>query len=107
MQRGITDVVRRPDLLNATELLELQREAVTNAGLDPDKLGLIKGVTDGQNTDWINAVLRKGVYQQYQLSTQGGNDRTQFYLSGSYRDEEGVQLNNQFTRLYRSVETRP
>ncbi|AUD05502.1 SusC/RagA family TonB-linked outer membrane protein [Spirosoma pollinicola] len=99
VQRGITDVVRRPNLLNSTELLELQREAVTNAGLDPDKLGLIKGVTDGQNTDWIDAVLRKGVYQQYQLSTQGGNDRTQFYLSGSYRDEQGVQLNNQFTRL--------
>ncbi|GAB2524315.1 TonB-dependent receptor [Spirosoma aerophilum] len=98
VQRGMTDVVKRPDLLNATELLELQREAVTNANLDPDKLGLIKGVTDGQNTDWINSVLRKGIYQQYQLSTQGGNDRTQFYLSGSYRDEQGVQLNNQFTR---------
>ncbi|ADB40207.1 SusC/RagA family TonB-linked outer membrane protein [Spirosoma linguale] len=98
VQRGLTDVVKRPDLLNSVELLELQREAVTNAGLDPDKLGLIKGVTDGQNTDWIDAVLRRGVYQQYQLSTQGGNDRTQFYLSGSYRDEQGVQLNNQFTR---------
>ncbi|GAB3976547.1 TonB-dependent receptor [Spirosoma terrae] len=98
VQRGLTDVVRRPDLLNSSELLDLQREAVTNAGLDPDKLGLIKGVTDGINTDWIDAVLRKGVYQQYQLSTQGGNDRTQFYLSGSYRDEEGVQINNRFTR---------
>ncbi|MBC7569628.1 MAG: SusC/RagA family TonB-linked outer membrane protein, partial [Spirosoma sp.] len=50
------------------------------------------------NTDWVNAVLRKGVYQQYQLSTQGGNDKTTFYLSGSYRDEQGVQLNSGFTR---------
>ena len=99
VQRGITDVIRRPDLLNASELLELQRESVLNGGLDPDKLGLIKGVTDGVNTDWIDAILRKGVYQQYQLSTQGGNDKTQFYLSGSYRDEQGVQLNNQFTRF--------
>ncbi|QHV97534.1 SusC/RagA family TonB-linked outer membrane protein [Spirosoma endbachense] len=98
VQRGMTDVVRRPDLLNSTELLDLQREAVTNAGLDPDKLGLVKGVTDGISTDWVDAVLRKGVYQQYQLSTQGGNDKTQFYLSGSYRDEQGVQINNQFTR---------
>ncbi|MFD2570190.1 SusC/RagA family TonB-linked outer membrane protein [Spirosoma soli] len=98
VQRGMTDVTRRPDLLNSTELLELQREAVTNAGLDPDKLGLIKGVTDGINTDWIDAVLRKGIYQQYQLSAQGGNDRTQFYISGNMRDEEGVQLNNRFTR---------
>ena len=98
VQQGMIDIIRRPDLLNATELLDLQREAVTNAGQDPDKLGLIKGVTDGQNTDWINSILRKGVYQQYQLSTQGGNDKTQFYLSGSYRNEEGIQLNSQFTR---------
>lgn len=98
VQRGVTEVIRRPDLLNASELLELQREAVINAGQDPDQLGLIKGVTDGQNTDWIDNILRRGVYQQYQLSTQGGNDKTQFYLSGSYRGEEGVQVNNSFTR---------
>ncbi|WP_461094330.1 SusC/RagA family TonB-linked outer membrane protein [Spirosoma gilvum] len=98
VQQGMIDIVRRPDLLNASELLDLQREAVTNAGQNPDQLGLIKGVTDGQNTDWISAILRKAVYQQYQLSTQGGNDKTQFYLSGSYRNEEGIQLNSQFTR---------
>ncbi len=98
VQRGLTDVVRRPELLNASELVDLQREAVRNAGQNPDKLGLIKGVTDGVNTDWIDAVLRRGVYQQYQLSAQGGNDKTQFYLSGSFRDEEGVQINNRFMR---------
>ncbi|MGA0560629.1 SusC/RagA family TonB-linked outer membrane protein [Larkinella sp. VNQ87] len=99
VQRGMTEIVRRPDLLNSTELLELQREAVINAGQNPDKLGLIKGVTDGVNTDWVDAVLRKGLYQQYQLSASGGNEKTHFYLSGSYRDEEGIQLNNRFTRM--------
>ena len=98
VQRGLTDIIKRPELLNATELLDLQREAVTNAGQNPDKFGLIRGVTDGINTNWVNAVLRKGVYQQYQLSTQGGNEKTTFYLSGSYRDEQGVQLNSGFTR---------
>ena len=99
VQRGLTDVVKRPSLLNSTQLLELQREAVTNAGQDPDKLGLIKGVTDGINTNWLDMVLRKGVYQQYQISAQGGNERTRFYLSGNYRDEEGVLINNRFNRM--------
>ena len=98
-QRGLSEIVRRPDMLNSAELLELQREAVTNAGQNPDQLGLIKGVTDGVDTDWIDAVLRRGVFQQYQLSAQGGTDRTNFYLSGSYRDEEGIQLNSRFRRL--------
>ncbi|GAA4456964.1 TonB-dependent receptor [Nibrella saemangeumensis] len=102
-QRGLTDVVKRPDLLNSAELLELQREAVINAGENPDRLGLIKGITDGINTDWVDAILRKGVYQQYQVSATGGNERTRFYLSGNFRDEEGVQLNNRFTRYTGSL----
>ena len=99
VQRGQTDIVKRPSLLNASQLVDLQREAVTNAGQNPDKLGLIKGVTDGVNTNWLDMILRKGVYQQYQISAQGGNDRTRFYLSGSYRDEEGVLINNRFNRM--------
>ncbi|UHG90475.1 SusC/RagA family TonB-linked outer membrane protein [Spirosoma oryzicola] len=99
VQRGMTDVVKRPQLLNSSQLLDLQREAVINAGQDPDKLGLIKGVTDGINTNWLDMVLRKGIYQQYQVSAQGGNERTRFYLSGNYRDEEGVLINNGFNRL--------
>jgi TonB-linked SusC/RagA family outer membrane protein len=99
VQRGMTEIVKRPSLLNSTQLLDLQREAVTNAGQDPDKLGLIKGVTDGINTNWLDMVLRKGIYQQYQVSAQGGNDRTRFYMSGNYRDEEGVLINNRFTRM--------
>ena len=103
VQRGVTDVVKRPDLLNASQLLDLQREAVTNAGQDPDKLGLIKGVTDGINTNWLDMVLRKGIFQQYQVSAQGGSERTRFYVSGNYRDEEGVLINNRFTRMSGTV----
>ena len=103
VQRGITDVVKRPSLLNSSQLLDLQREAVTNAGEDPDKLGLIKGVTDGINTNWLDMVLRKGIFQQYQVSAQGGSDRTRFYVSGNYRDEEGVLINNRFTRMSGTV----
>ncbi|WP_228713894.1 SusC/RagA family TonB-linked outer membrane protein [Arundinibacter roseus] len=98
VQRGITDIVQRPRMLNATQLVELQREAVTNAGQDPSQQGLITGVTDGVDTDWVDAILRQGVLQQYQISAAGGNDRTRFYMSGNVRDEEGVQLNNRFTR---------
>ena len=99
IQRGIIQPVKKLELLNATQLLELQREAVSNAGENPDAFGLIPGVTDAVNTDWQDEVLRTGILQQYQLSVTGGDDNTTYYISGSYRDEEGVQLNNRFTRL--------
>jgi len=99
VQRGIIDPVKKLELLNATQLLELQREAVTNAGGNPDKLGLIPGVTDAVNTDWQDEIMRRGIFQQYQISATGGDQRTQFYTNLGYRSEEGVQLNNRFERF--------
>ncbi|MEJ7645621.1 MAG: TonB-dependent receptor [Chryseolinea sp.] len=99
VQRGVIDPVRKLDLLNSTQLLELQREAVTNSGQNPTVFGLIPGVTDAVDTDWQDEVLRKAVLQQYQLSVRGGDEKTSYYISGAYREEEGVQLNNKFTRL--------
>ena len=98
VQRGIVDPVKTLELLNSTQLLELQIEAVKNAKQNPDALGLIPGVTDAVNTNWQDAVLRTGIMQQYQLSATGGDDNTKYYISGSFREEEGVQLNNKFQR---------
>jgi len=99
VQRGMIDPVKKVDLLNSKELLELQREAVRNAGENPDALGLIAGVTDAVNTDWLDEVFRRGIMEQYQISASGGDDNTTFYMNASYRGEEGVQLNNKFERM--------
>ncbi|MCK5208018.1 MAG: SusC/RagA family TonB-linked outer membrane protein, partial [Cyclobacteriaceae bacterium] len=97
VQRGIIDPTNTVEVLNGKELLDLQREAMINAGDDPDDAG-IPGVTDAVDTKWQDEVMRQAIVQQYQLSTKGGSEKTQFYLSGSYRDEEGVLLNNDFKR---------
>lgn len=103
VQRGIIDPVKKVELLNSTQLLELQREAVKNADQNPDAQGLISGVTDGINTDWLDEIFRRGIMQQYQLSVSGGDDLTTFYMNASYRDEEGVQLNNKFERMSATI----
>jgi TonB-linked SusC/RagA family outer membrane protein len=97
VQRGIINPTNTIEVLNATELLQLQREALANAGENPNDAGL-PGVTDGIDTDWQREVMRQAIVQQYQLSTKGGSEKTQFYISAAYRDEEGVILNNDFKR---------
>ncbi len=97
VQRGIVDPTNTIEVLNAKELLELQREALISAGEDPDGAG-IPGVTDAVDTKWQDEVMRQAIVQQYQLSTKGGSEKTSFYLSAAYRDEEGVMLNNDFKR---------
>jgi TonB-linked SusC/RagA family outer membrane protein len=99
VQRGVIDPVKKLELLDSKSLLKLQREAVKNAGQNPDALGLIEGVTDAVNTDWLDQIFRTGILEQYQLTLKGGDENTTYYMSAGYRDEEGVQLNNKFERL--------
>jgi TonB-linked SusC/RagA family outer membrane protein len=99
VQHGIINLTNKLDLLNSSQLLDLQRESIENAGLNPDAFGLIPGVTDATNTDWQDEVLRTGILQQYQIAASGGDENTSYYISGTYRNEEGVQLNNGFERL--------
>ncbi|MEQ8807814.1 MAG: SusC/RagA family TonB-linked outer membrane protein, partial [Imperialibacter sp.] len=99
VQRGVIDLTNKLDLLSSEELVTLQREAITNAGQDPDESGIIKGVTDAVNTDWIDQVTRQAIMEQYQMSISGGDEQTSFYSSFNYRGEEGVILNNQFLRF--------
>lgn len=98
-QRGFINPVHKLDLLNAEQLLQLQKEAVQNANQNPDAYGLISGVTDAISTNWQNEVLRTGIVQQYQLEASGGDDNTTFHISTNYRKEEGIQLNNEFERF--------
>lgn len=44
------------------------------------------------NTNWEDAVFRKGNMQSHMLSAAGGNEKTRFYSSLSYYDEEGVTI---------------
>jgi TonB-linked SusC/RagA family outer membrane protein len=47
---------------------------------------------DFADTDWQDEVLQTGIIQNYELSARGGNEMLNFYISGSYLNEESVFL---------------
>lgn len=49
------------------------------------------------NTDWWDLAFRRGVVNSHQLAASGGNDKTQYYVSGSYYKEQGTLINNDKT----------
>lgn len=53
----------------------------------------------GNDINWVDEVLQVAPMQSYNLSLQGRSDRSSYYLSGSYTDVEGIQLNDVFKRL--------
>jgi len=52
----------------------------------------------GEGTNWLDEVLQTGKVSNYNLSIQGGDDRTTYLISANYYDEEGVVLKSGYTR---------
>lgn len=51
------------------------------------------------NFDWQKAVVQDGRVNSYSLSAAGGNERTKFYLGGTYYTESGFTIGNDIKRL--------
>lgn len=42
------------------------------------------------NTDWTDVFFRTGITQMHELSAAGGTERARYFVSASYRKEEGI-----------------
>lgn len=57
----------------------------------------IYGTTDA-NSDWLDAIYRNGSIHKTSLSARGGNEKTKFYISGDYLNQEGTIIDSDFKR---------
>ena len=53
----------------------------------------------GRGTNWQDEVFRTALQHQHQLSAQGGTDKVQYYISGSYMDQDGTVIGTKFNRF--------
>ena len=49
----------------------------------------IYGTSDA-NSDWLDAIYQPGTLRKYNLSARGGSEKTSFYISGDYFDQDGT-----------------
>lgn len=53
----------------------------------------------GKAIDWMDVIMRDNpIIQNYDLSYSGSTDKVNYYISGSYSGEEGLNLNDQWER---------
>jgi TonB-linked SusC/RagA family outer membrane protein len=50
------------------------------------------------NTNWQNELFTTAITAQHDLSLQGGNDKTTFFISGNYTDQQGTVRNTGLKR---------
>lgn len=53
----------------------------------------------GKGTDWQEALFRTGLKQEYNLSVRGGSKGVNYSVSGGYYTEDGIVINNDFSRF--------
>ena len=53
----------------------------------------------GKGTNWQDEIFRTAWQHQHQLSAQGGSDKVQYYVSGSYMDQQGTIIGSNFNRF--------
>ena len=81
-------------MMTPSELLAYQRDAVYNAGMDPDDptgtyyrpLSLLSM----EQTNWMEHFTRPGVLQEYEISARGGTNKAKYFSSVSYHKNDGV-----------------
>ena len=105
---GQSKETNRLELISAQDWWKLYNEARVNDGnlpIDPAATTTINGVPfkyndiANVNTDWIDEMLRKGITQDINLSARGGNDKTQFFVGGGYKTQEGILKGNNYDRI--------
>lgn len=107
VQDGFTDVLKKLDVLTASEFATLKienfvnRAVQTNASVETARTSAITQYGDPstvQNTEWQDAVFQRGRLRMYDLSASGGDGKTNFYIAGSYNFQEGQVIKSDFRR---------
>lgn len=103
MQLGFSQLTQNNwDLMNTAERIQYEKEIGLTSGKNYDLLGK----TD---VNWLDAVYNNAaLLQNYELSVSGASDRTNYYISGGYYNQDGIAVGSYFDRysLRANVEQR-
>jgi TonB-linked SusC/RagA family outer membrane protein len=100
---------KKLDLLNTQQYIQYATALNGNAGLDlPTRLkgnGLDQPIYDGAtktyrqiNTDWQDALFQNAFINDNNVSISSGGDKSNFYASMGYFNQEGIMVGTNFKR---------
>jgi TonB-dependent starch-binding outer membrane protein SusC len=96
---GWAQSINRIKWLNGKQYHELMKETYINDGRSPADAELLAGSSD-MNTPWFELVNRYSTYDNIDLDFSGGNESTQYRISGSYLKQDAIQRGNDFEKFY-------
>lgn len=95
-----SEVIKKMDLMNAGDFAATANAHAVATGTTPPFT--TEQVADYQakgGTDWQKEIFRQATAQEYMLSLSGGTDKSGYFISGNYLNQEGV-IRNSFYKRY-------
>ncbi len=96
---GTASATKLHDLLNARQFVEINNEKNRNAGGATD-IAALQTLPGGSivETDWNDVMFRNALQHNHVFSVTGGTDKTNYYFSVGYADQEGIAYSNSLRR---------
>ncbi len=86
---AVQKVTKTIDLMNAKQFAELANERAANDGnpayFTPDQVSSF-----GEGTNWQKELFRTAPMQNHSVNVAGGNENTQYSVSGSFLKQDGI-----------------
>jgi TonB-dependent starch-binding outer membrane protein SusC len=93
---GLQQLRKKLELMNSQEYVDFSKRFYTNSGLAlPADLA---SFTPTVSTDWQEKTFFNAVLSNYNLSVSGGTEKSRYYVSGGYTDQEGLVINTGYKR---------
>jgi TonB-linked SusC/RagA family outer membrane protein len=90
---SVEQLAGKLSLVNAAEWAKLQNTYDYNY-FSPDEIARL-----GKGSDWQSAMFRTAHTESHSISFNGGNDKTQYLISGDYTSQQGIIINTDFERF--------
>ena len=88
----------RIKMMNLREFAEYYNDMVDLGEVEANAMYADPSIL-GKGTNWQDEVFRTAIQHQHQISAQGGSEKVQYYVSGSYMNQEGTIIGSNFDRL--------
>ena len=93
---GFQQLRKKLNMMNSTEYVDFARKYYTNSGLNtPADLA---NFSPSVSTDWQDEVFRTALASNSSLNVSGGTERTRYFVSAGYTDQQGIVDNSDYKR---------
>eukprot|EP01093_Parvamoeba_rugata_P015061 TRINITY_DN5144_c0_g1_i1.p1 TRINITY_DN5144_c0_g1~~TRINITY_DN5144_c0_g1_i1.p1 ORF type:complete len:612 (+),score=141.54 TRINITY_DN5144_c0_g1_i1:1993-3828(+) len=91
---GVQQAWNKLDMLNAREWMEYRNDLAGTTVFTPEDIA-----NNTIDTDWQDVIFRTASINSYEASARGGSEKTQYFISGTYLEQEGILIGTDYQRV--------